>query len=92
MAVGSLIDAVNRQGPVETSRFPGWILRVGFLPIGGLVLVARRKSDGRELRYEDLCDPANYRDFNATLQSLMDRLGQEFLDLVPIESTPNEGN
>lgn len=94
MATGNFLQGAERQGPFESPRFPGWVLHVGPSRFHTqLALVARRRSDGRELRYEEPCDLSDSRDCLRAMEVLSDRLGQEFLDLVPrTECTPLQDN
>lgn len=69
---------------LESPRFPGWVLHVRWdILTGDLQLAAKRKSDGRLLQYsEPLHDARHMREVSGRLLA---RLGEDFLDLVPID-------
>lgn len=82
------LHRIDGHEPIESGRFPGWELRLLYSPMGTLVLGARRKSDDRRLRYEEPC--CEDREFQGALDRMLDKLGTEFLDLVPLEKAGNE--
>jgi hypothetical protein len=78
----------SNPGPHEFPRFPGWQLYFGYDIISSdLLLAAKRKSDGRKLSYYENCDIDNYEDYRRALGVLFDKLGQDFLDLVPLDKS-----
>lgn len=76
---------------IEVSRFPGWKLHVREdMVTGDIQMVAVRASDGKRLEYSE---PILSLDdgWRGAIQRLADRLGADFLDLVPIEGPSTSG-
>lgn len=70
---------------IEVSRFPGWKLHVREDMMScDIQMVAIRESDGKRLEYSEPV-PLNG-DRRVALQRLSARLGEDFLDLVPLET------
>lgn len=86
MAVG-----FPQEFTTESGRFPGWKLHVCHdWMTGDLKMIAIRRSDGRRLEYSEPC--AHNHQVQETIWRLCDRLAEDFLDLVPIESPSQGGN
>lgn len=83
MAVGSITQTLYKGHTTEVPRFPGWTLHIGLDIISGdIVLRAVRKSDQRTLQYREHL--VYEREYPAVIDRLLDKLGGDFLDLVPL--------